>query len=60
MIISVHSYISIYRKTYSVTGIKKKIRKTSTRKKYKVKVRAYKKVKGKKYYGDWSKTVSAK
>lgn len=47
-------------KTYSVTGIKKKIRKTSTRKKYKVKVRAYKKVKGKKYYGDWSKTVSAK
>lgn len=47
-------------KTYSVKGTKKKIRKISSRKKYKVKVRAYKKVKNKKYYGDWSKVVSVK
>lgn len=47
-------------KTYSVTGTNKKIHNISTTKKYKVKVRAYKKVKNKNYYGDWSKVVSAK
>lgn len=47
-------------KTYSVTGTKKKIRKSSAGKKYKVKVRAYKKVNGKNYYGDWSRVISAK
>lgn len=47
-------------KTYSVTGTNKKILNISAREKYKVKVRAYKEVKNKNYYGDWSKVVSAK
>lgn len=47
-------------KTYSVKGTAKQIQPVLTTQKYQVKVRAYKKVSGKNYYGNWSKIVSVK
>ncbi|MCR5665345.1 MAG: fibronectin type III domain-containing protein [Eubacterium sp.] len=47
-------------KTLTVSKTKKTIKKLKSDKKYVFKVRAYKKVSGKKYYGAWSKTVTKK
>lgn len=44
---------------YVKTTSKSKIVKVSNNKKYSVKTRAYKKVKGKTYYGAWSKTITS-
>lgn len=47
-------------KTYAVSGNSKTVKKLTSKKKYTVKVRAYKKVGKKTYYGDWSKTKTVK
>lgn len=47
-------------KYYSVSGSKKTIKKLSKGKKYTVRVRAYKKVGSKTYYGSWSKGKTVK
>lgn len=51
------------KKTYTVKKAKttkKTIKKLKRKKKYYVRVRAYKTVKGKKYYGKWSKAKTVK
>lgn len=47
-------------KYYAVSGSSKSIKKLSSKKKYTVKVRAYKKVGSKTYYGSWSKGKTVK
>ena len=51
------------KKTYTVKKAKttkKTIKKLKSKKKYFVRIRAYKTVNGKKYYGSWSKAKSVK
>lgn len=47
-------------KYHSVSGSKKTIKKLAKGKKYTIRVRAYKKVGSKTYYGSWSKTTAVK
>ena len=47
-------------KNYTVTGTSKTIKKLTSKKNYQVKVRAYKKVGTKTYYGGWSKIKTVK
>lgn len=47
-------------KNYTVRGTTKTIKKLTSKKNYQVKVRAYKKVGTKTYYGSWSKTKTVK
>ena len=47
-------------KTYALSGTSKTVKKLTSKKNYVVKVRAYKKVGSKTYYGNWSKTKTVK
>lgn len=47
-------------KNYTVSGTSKTIKKLTSKKTYQVKVRAFKKVGSKTYYGGWSKTKTVK